>query len=194
MASVYGFSVHRIPWEEHHPQYQCDDIELWRVRRTRSLPRTAESRPNGLRIHKFGSELPLIELSLDLSAESYSLCLRQEPEGALGGYVWPSAVVLSRYLVSDRGEHLFRRLRILPSRDTVSIVELGTRFLARYAVVSGCRSGLWVDGDRAAGAGPQGAAHRQSGGSSLASRQHREKPARLLARRGVARVGLAIVQ
>ena len=112
MAALHGMQVSLIPLQEHHEDYCCDDIEIWEVTlatdstskdSVASLPITASATGSAyqLKILSWGEGLSSIRVQICTNNKpALDLLIHQTPGSVVGCYVWTSAVVTSRYLLS----------------------------------------------------------------------------------------------
>ncbi len=84
-------NVQVIPLSEHHPVYCAEDIEIWEV--SRNVNRNVGSSSNRCVFSTWGETKTLIPVSID----GINISIHQSPAQAIGGVLWPSSAVASRY-------------------------------------------------------------------------------------------------
>ena len=124
LASARGLFKADIPQAQQHPIFSADDIEIWEVRRgseavvakpanPRHEPRAGETsrdflnskqcyvvvREQSRSLLEFQLESSRVQTSVEMLGEIHELV--QAPSGAIGCYLWPSAVVMARHIVAE---------------------------------------------------------------------------------------------
>lgn len=137
LAMIRGLRVTTVPITEHHRDFCCDDIEIWEV--TVSNPPTATTASeqvdsvmgtHAVDVISFGDRYTEIELRIRpkhaVDVGETVLTIAQEPNQGVGCYVWPSAVVVSRFLLGSEGKTLLASvLNSVAKGDRGVAVELG---------------------------------------------------------------------
>lgn len=155
LAAARGLVKTNIPQAQQHPIFSADDIEIWEVRRRRpehgpsrassaAAPGETEAEAEMVDAHEEdvvilsqpqhlsrdnveASAIPTeVQVAVGILRERHELT--QAPSGAIGCYLWPSAVVMARHLVaanaggcSDTGSSY---APLYPCR--ASVLELGS--------------------------------------------------------------------
>lgn len=106
LCNLVGLSVELVPQSAHHPDFQADDIEIWLVTCTplppspssagaALLPPSGPAAASTLVVQTWG------ESPLKVLLNGQALSIEQDCSEGVGGIVWPSSVLLSRYLLSQ---------------------------------------------------------------------------------------------
>jgi predicted nicotinamide N-methyase len=130
LATIHGLRVSIIPLAEHHEEYCCDDIEIWEVTRVDADDGVSSSQfdTSGeiLEVVTFGDSRMEVEVQIRSARAEKTFKIFQEPSTVVGCYVWPSAVAVSRFLLSPEGKALISSSKAaLVTGSRVVAVELG---------------------------------------------------------------------
>jgi predicted nicotinamide N-methyase len=100
----HGLKKTLVPLSEHHPTYSCEDIEIWEVRCMTDGEREAAQSSESMRALQHKSVLQmrswgsLPEVTAEMDGTPFTI--QQKIDGSIGCILWPSSVVMSRYVLS----------------------------------------------------------------------------------------------
>jgi hypothetical protein len=95
--------------EQMHAVYRADDMEIWEVRSSLDAPHGApgDSTPvdkDTVHMRSWGSSLDRVSVRMTYQREQCEAVLEQKtdaPHQAIGCYLWPSSVIMSRFLLEN---------------------------------------------------------------------------------------------
>ena len=96
MCAEKGMAVKVIPLSHHHEIYCAEDIEIWEVRRHGNDNLISDSK-NQCIVQTWSTEKTDIAISLD----GMELNIMQAPQSGIGGILWPSSIIGTRYVCLD---------------------------------------------------------------------------------------------
>lgn len=122
LAAAHGLVKTKISQSEQHPIFSADDIEIWEVRRRPQVAAAnltvsrrelctgqtsgviSLNKPGHVVVHQqpqsSSAVSSQVKAHVELLGEIHELV--QVPSGALGCYLWPSALVVARHLVAEK--------------------------------------------------------------------------------------------
>jgi predicted nicotinamide N-methyase len=123
-----GLSLTVVPQQQHDAMYTCDDIEIWEVR---VLQKTADSTvaecksAETLHVEQIGNTV-----IVQLFGQHIVLNQHVSSTSLIGSYLWPSAVILSKYIVAQHSaavEHttLAAAAAAAAAQSQLRVLELG---------------------------------------------------------------------
>eukprot|EP01038_Epipyxis_sp_PR26KG_P005780 gene5780-7978_t len=100
LSFQHNMIVNVIPLTEHHDLFSADDIEIWEVRRLGSTLLEPLQHGNLIRnqlltVDVWGDSHPFVPIHIG----DLSLSIQQDITGGIGCSLWPSSIILSRYLL-----------------------------------------------------------------------------------------------
>lgn len=129
LAVKYGLKVDVIPPSEHHDVYSAEDIELWKVTKNVHNPEKAlkplkhEKNPSSshndmsLVMETWGD---LDEISVKIAGIPVRV-KQQRDLGGVGCVLWPTSVIISRFLLTTSLEAMRQKLKITSSANEKEI-------------------------------------------------------------------------
>jgi hypothetical protein len=94
LCELKGLRVQVIPLSEHHPVYCAEDIEIWEVSRKDSGTCSSISSSKSRCIFSTWGES---KMEIPVAFDGLNLTIHQSPSQGIGGMLWPSSAVASRY-------------------------------------------------------------------------------------------------
>jgi predicted nicotinamide N-methyase len=94
-----GLSLTVVPQQQHDAMYTCDDIEIWEVRALQKATDLTVSECKttaALHVEQFGNKV-----SVRLHGQHIMLNQCVSISSLIGSYLWPSAVILSKYIATQ---------------------------------------------------------------------------------------------
>eukprot|EP00953_Heterococcus_sp_UTEX-ZZ885_P004929 3139-Heterococcus_DN1.PRE.2 len=114
-----GLSLTVIPQQQHDAMYTCDDIEIWEVRVLQKTSDTtgAECRTaTTLLVEQIGNKV-----SVRLHGQRIILNQCVSSSSLIGSYLWPSAVILSKYIATQYTP----QNTVVATKPQLRVLELG---------------------------------------------------------------------